>query len=117
MNAIVTKHKLDFEVTEWSRHPSILLFRVGTVEGQWFPTENAYCILSFLNNSPGNGHLEYVFQWFEFSCKRDGKALIVLECMNQRFKKHLLEKRGFVPMMNDDVIKEFVSPTTLKQVK
>jgi hypothetical protein len=72
-----------------------MLFRIGTCEGQWFAIEHSYCILSVLNNNPGNGHLDDVFEWFEFSCKRDKKALLVLEVMNDRFKQHLITKRGF----------------------
>lgn len=101
-----TKYNLIFEVAPWPRNKAIMLFRVGTCEGQWLSTNEAYCIMSIVNNSPGNGHLEDVFQWFESSCKRDGKALIVLELMNERFKKHLLTKRGFSDMGKDNVIKE-----------
>lgn len=61
--------------------------------------------ISVINSQPGNGHLDDVFQWFESSCKRDKKALIVMELMNERFKKHLLEKRGFSDMGKDNVIK------------
>lgn len=41
-----TKHNLAFEVAPWSRQPNgpIQLFRVGTCDGQWMVTENAYCI-------------------------------------------------------------------------
>lgn len=104
-----TKHKLPFEVAPWDRQPNgpIQLFRVGTCDGQWMSTENAYCLISVINSKPGNGHLEDVFQWFESSCKRDGKALIVMEVMNERFKKHLLTKRGFSDMGKDNVIKIF----------
>lgn len=102
-----TAHNLPFEVAEWREHPAIKLYRVGTCEGQWMATEEAYCIISVVNSSPGNGHLNDVFEWFEMSCKRDGKALIVMELMNERFKKHLLEKRGFADMGRDNVIKIF----------
>lgn len=100
-----TKHNLSFEVAPWPRNKAISLFRVGTCKGQWYSTENAYCIVSVINNVPGNGHLDDVFEWFESSCKRDGKALIVLELMNERFKKHLMTKRGFEDMGNNHVIK------------
>src|SRR5688572_27363722 len=95
MNALKTKHNLDFLVADWPRNKAIKLFKVGTMEGQWFSTEDVYVILSFMNNEPGNGHLDDVFEWFEFSCKRDKKPLMILELMNDRFKKHLIEKRGF----------------------
>jgi len=59
--------------------------------------------MSVMNESSGNGHLEDVFEWFEHSCKRDKKALMILEFFNDRFKKHCIEKRGFIaiPGRND----------------
>lgn len=101
-----TTHNLEFEAAPWREHPLIILFRVGTCHGQWFSTDDAYCIISIMNETPGNGHLEDVFEWFVNSCKRDKKALIVMELMNNRFKEHLIKKRGFHDMGNDHVIKE-----------
>lgn len=109
INAITTAHNLDFEACPWHRNPSIQLFRIGTCEGQWLCTDLAFCIMSVINNEPGNGHLNDVFEWFEYACKRDGKALMILEFMNDRFKKHCIEKRNFTPIPGtDDVIKTFV---------
>lgn len=105
--AFKTTHKLDFEAAPWPRHPLISLYRVGTCHGQWFVTESAYCIISIINETPGNGHLNDVFEWFFNSCRRDKKALIVMELMNERFKKHLMEKRGFHDMGENHVIKEY----------
>ena len=100
-NVIQTKHKLDFGVAQ--SHCNIfgdgfLLFQVGTCEGQWGSTKDSYFILSIKNRQKGNGHLDDVFEWFEHSAKRDEKNLMVLECMNKRFYRHLLAKRGFVPL-------------------
>lgn len=108
MNVIRTTHNLDFEACPWPRNPAIQLFRIGTVEGQWIATDVSYCIISFINNKPGNGHLDDVFEWFEYSCRRDGRALMLMEFMNERFKKHCIEKRGFEPIHNThDLIKFF----------
>lgn len=103
-----TTHGLEFEACPWPRNPAIQLFRIGTCEGQWLSTDLAYCIMSVSNSNPGNGHLIDVFEWFESSCKRDKKALMILEFFNDRFKKHCVEKRGFteIPGTND-VIKIF----------
>ena len=106
-NAIQTTHNLDFESCVWDINPLYNLFRIGTCEGQWFALDKAYCIIAIINKQPGNGHLDDVFEWFEHSCKRDGKALMVLEFFNDRFKKHCIEKRGFRPFMENDVIKTF----------
>ena len=109
MNAVITKHELDFESCQWPIDPNINLFRVGTVTGQWYFDDKGLNILSFLNDQPGNGHLEDVFQWFEYSAKTYKVPLIILECMNERFKEHLIAKRGFVKIpKTDHVIKEFV---------
>lgn len=98
-NAIQTKHNLDFLScqspynVEGTDHKN---FKIGTVEGMWGDTGDSYYILSAVNDEPGNGHLDDVFEWFEYSAKRDGKNLLVLECFNERFYDHLLAKRGFV---------------------
>jgi hypothetical protein len=60
-----------------------------------------------MNDRPGNGHLEDMFEWFEHSCKRDNKALVIAEFFNERFKKHCIEKRGFteIPNKKNNLIK------------
>jgi len=112
MNAIQTTHKLDFESRPWT--PSIKAFginpnntqefRVGTITGQWFfsPKTRTLCILSIVNEKPGNGHLDDVFMWFEYSAKTHKCPLVIMEFMNDRFKKHCIEKRGFIPMPGTD---------------
>ncbi len=57
---------------------------------------DSYDILSIRNRCKHNGHLEDVFEWFEKSCRRDKKVFRVLEVWNKRFKRHLIEKRGFM---------------------
>ena len=68
----------------------------------------AYEIISVINDKRGNGHLDDVFQWFEYAAKRDGRALKILEFFNGEFKRHCIEKRGFISIPGtDDVIKIF----------
>jgi hypothetical protein len=109
MNAIKTRHNLDFESCEYhlqlDPNKFWMNFRVGTCEGLWTFTKDSYDILSIINNNPGNGHLIDVFQWFENSCKRDKKNLRVLELLNKRFKKYLIDKRGFKILDKDNLIK------------
>lgn len=93
MNAIITRHELDFENAPGNHGHDV--FKIGTCEGQWGCTDNCYYILSVINTSPGNGHLNDVFEWFEYSCKRDNKSLLVLEIFNIEFFYHLVSKRGF----------------------
>lgn len=105
LNAVKTTHNLDFEACAWPRDPSIMLFKIGTCNGQWYSTDLSYTILSILNDNPGNGHLNDVFEWFEYSCKRDGKFLIIEELMNDRFREHLILKRGFITGKGNGLIK------------
>ena len=97
-NVIQTKHKLDFGVAPSPYDNEHMKFRVGTCEGLCGSTQDSYFILAITNKEQGNGHLDDVFEWFEYSAKRDGKNLMVLECMNERFYKHLLAKRDFIPL-------------------
>jgi hypothetical protein len=110
-NAIKTKHDLSFEAAPWEMAAFLpgqefTRFRIGTIEGLFGSTETTFDILAVENSSPGNGHLDDVFQWFEYACKRDRKNLRVLECMNRRFKNHLITKRGFKPHGIDNLIKK-----------
>jgi len=111
MNAITTTHNLDFETKPFriqiEGEPMNICFKVGTCHGMYCVTEKTYDIIAIENDEKGNGHLQDVFEWFENSCKRDKKDLRVLEFMNEGFKKHLIEKRGFMPQGRNDVIKYF----------
>jgi len=111
MNALITKHKLDFEAAPWKCMGSIdenfVKFRIGTCEGLWTTTERTFDILAVTNDEPGNGHFDDVLQWFEYACKRDQKDFRILEVWNKAFKKHLLTKRGFKPEGLDHVVKKF----------
>lgn len=96
---IVTKHKLLFEVAQPKNALSPFpRFRVGTCEGQWFSTDDCFVILSLINSQPGNGHLDDVLEWFEHSCNREHKNLLIIECINAQFWLHLVTKRGFTEM-------------------
>lgn len=105
-NGIITTHKLDFLVGEW-RTPDWLRFKVGSCGGLWWSLPDCYLILSIINDIPGNGHLQDVFEWFEFSCQRDQKNLVIMEVWNEGFKRHLLDKRGFIVLGEDNIIKVF----------
>lgn len=95
-----SKHNLKFEIADWitgdALEAGFKAYRVGTVTGLWKATDFSYDILAFDNLVPGNGHLDDVFEWFEQSCKRDGKVLRILETMNYPFYQHLITKRGFI---------------------
>lgn len=112
MNAVQTTHGLAFEVSD---HFSVIGlddgyawkgFRIGTCEGLWSGKGNAYHILAVQNKEPHNGHLNDVFEWFEHSCKRDGRPLRVLEVGNPVLARILL-KRGFIPQFGSNNFTKF----------
>lgn len=110
--AFKTEHNLPFESAPYVQNiddkNNWLLFRVGTCEGMWCSTDKSYDILAVINNTPGNGHLTDVLQWFEQSCRRDKKALRILEVWNNKFKQHLINKRNFKQDDGvDNVIKHY----------
>lgn len=103
-----SKHGLDFEVAPWINN-DFMRFRIGTCTGVWGSTAKTYDILGVDNSEKGNGHFEDVLEWFENSCRRDKKALRVLEVWNEKLKKRLTGKRGFhVVPGTDHVIKHFM---------
>lgn len=109
---LITKHNLPFEAAPSPYNifnDGHQLFRIGTCEGQWGFTPDSYYILSVKNSAKGNGHLDDVFEWFEYSCKRDNRNLLVLECLNNTFYKHLIDKRGFIALdkNEENLIKVF----------
>jgi len=101
-----TTHKLAFEVGDWP-FGDFHRFRIGTCHGLWRATDTSYDILAIDNQVPGNGHFNDVIEWFEQSCRRDKKSLMILEVWNQRLAKHFVEKRGFTYKSKDDLIKRF----------
>jgi len=105
MNTIKTKHNLDFLVKESKEYG--LLYKIGTCHGIWGFTDDFYYILSVINEKPGNGHLEDVFEWFYNSCNREGVNLVMLECHNQDFYKYLIDKKEFKALDDSNVIKVF----------
>lgn len=105
-----TTHDLPFLSAHWNNpfnDQGWKVFKIGTCTGQWGVTKDSYDILTVINDEPGNGHFEDVLQWFEQSCRRDKKALRILEVWNKNLSKHLVEKRGFTYQSNDNLIKRF----------
>lgn len=103
---LTTTHKLQFEVAP-PPFGDFMLFRVGSCHGQWRSTPTTYDILSIINNDKHNGHLDDVFEWFEFCAKRDNLNLRVLQTWNKRFRNHLINKRGFKVIDSLNLIKTF----------
>lgn len=113
MNAIEdfkSSHQLEFLSRHWANPINTegwQEFMIGTCHGQWRATATSYDILTVINSEPGNGHFEDVLEWFERSCKRDKKALRILEVWNRKLAIHLLLKREFKCEFGDNFIKIF----------
>ncbi len=119
-----TTHNLMFEVADSPynqlfRTDNHKLFRIGTCTGQWGSTDDSYYILSVVNDIEGNGHLDDVFEWFEHSCKRDNRNLLVLVVVNTVFYDSLINKRGFIALdkEKENVIKIFNKKAYKKLLK
>lgn len=101
-NAIPNIRRFLASITDLSKGtPKVQLFRIGSCSGVWYPAPTEYRILFIGNSKKGNGHFEDVLEWFAESCRRDKKALVFEEVLMTRFRKHLIEKRGFVRRKND----------------
>lgn len=101
----VSTHHLKFEASPF--YKDIFGYRVGTCSGKYSYDGENYIIISVINDDKGNGHLQDVFDWFENSCKRDKKDLMVVEFFNKEFMQHLITKKGFKAIDDNDVIKYF----------
>lgn len=100
-------HDLAFGMAPWIT-ADFTRFKIGTCEGLWRSTPTSYDILAIINTKPGNGHFIDVLEWFEQSCIRDNRDFQILEVWNERFKKHLIRKRGFHAIGREDsVIKRY----------
>ena len=94
-NAINTKHNLDFLAKPWERDESIVVYKVGTCHGQYTFTKKGIELISVINDSPHNGHLNDVFEWFEYAAKTQNLNLYIRGFLNNRFRNHCITKRGF----------------------
>ena len=102
-----SKNNLAFEVADWPFSDEYKAFRVGTCHGLWGASATTFDLLALQNDKPGNGHFDDVLEWFENSCRRDGKDLRVLELWNEQLKFHLLEQHGFEEIDKENIIKKF----------
>lgn len=108
-NAIRTTHNLDFMACEDPFGNGIMRYQIGTCGGQYEFMPFCIAIISVVNDQPGNGHLDDVFDWFSYAAKRDNKPLMICEFFNERFREHCIKKRGFIPVPGtNNVVKFFV---------
>ena len=137
-NPMTTTHNLEFRATNWRSLGSetarildtfgasdsirnflsaiskidhqVQLFKVGSCNGVWYATPTEYRILFVCNGEKGNGHFTDVLEWFEESARRDKRTLVFEEVINDRLRKHLVEKKGFKER-GRDCVKDFTFPT------
>jgi len=106
---LTTTHNLDFLQSErGEKDDDIVGFKVGTCHGLFYQTKEALCLLVVVNEEIGNGHFTDVLEWFEFSARIQGLYFDVIHVWNQRLRKHLIEKKGFVAIEADHLRKEVV---------
>ncbi|MFK5981431.1 MAG: hypothetical protein QM499_00840 [Flavobacteriaceae bacterium] len=109
-NEFKTTHNLNFGTAPFNskiaQKPNLKRFKIGTCIGVWGVTQDSYEIHSINNLEQGNGHFEDVLEWFEYSAKRDSCKLVFTD-VNDRFKKHLIEKRGYIETTRNDCEKDF----------
>lgn len=98
--AFKSSHNLIFEQAPYEFDPQFHRFRIGTCGGFWGVEGKSYVILVIINEQPGNGHLQDVFEWFERSCLREGYSLKIVEFFNEQFRRHLIDKLGFKVISN-----------------
>jgi hypothetical protein len=83
-------------------------FFVGTCNGIFDVNAEGVNIIGITNENPGNGHVDDVFEWFEYAAAGADTRLWVREIYNQRFKQRCLTKRGFIQSSNPmDIYKDF----------
>lgn len=81
--------------------------KCGTCHISWGETESTREIYGIGNSQPNNGDFDITLKWFEEKSREDKKSLYFLHFENQAFKKHLIEKRGFVLVGPSCVVKKF----------
>jgi len=87
---------LAFESTEETyRGGDFLCFRVGTCHGLWRSSPTHYEILAIKNDQKGNGHFAKAMWWFEQSCRRDKKKLMLREVWNPWLYYQSIKKFGY----------------------
>lgn len=105
-------HNLNFERLFNDSFECSVFFRVGTCNGVYKINGNIVEISDIENSKKGNGHFEDVLEWMVERCKKSGMiGFAFVNIINQRFEKHLIEKRGFerTPINSDAVVK-FIVP-------
>jgi hypothetical protein len=123
MNEFKITHNLDFLVAEYPLILQLLRegetpwmrFKVGTCEGLWRAENGNYEILAIDNKELNNGHFQDTMEWFENSCKREGYGLKFLSILNKRFMRHLVEKRGFLAIANEEQTFDCIKPCAEKE--
>lgn len=86
----------EFETTRYlTKYGSFYGFRVGTCEGLYRSTDDAFEILAIVNREKGNGHFSDAMWWFEQSCRREQKKLRLLETFNLKLYWKSIRKHGY----------------------
>lgn len=82
-------------------------FEIGTVHGLWNASTLSIDIFACINNEPGNGHLDDVFEWFFAIAKEKGLPVRVTNVSSPTFREQLIEKWKFIPTNDRDTLLRF----------
>ena len=80
---------------KWWCNPEWLEFEYETIHGLLKFDKEKFEVLAVFNKEPNNGCFKEFIEDVESSCKLKGLDVYFLEVDNLRFRKHLIEKRGY----------------------
>lgn len=83
-------------------------FEIGTVHGLWVQSRMSIDIFACINDEPGNGHMDDVFEWFFEIAKEGALAVRIVNVSAVKFRNDLIEKWGFTPTDTFDTLVKFV---------
>lgn len=92
----MTHPSIPFESTDApTKYAGFFGFRVGTCEGLWRATPDAFEILAVVNRERGNGHFAQAMKWFELSAIREKKKIRLLQTFNFKLYWQSIRKHGY----------------------
>lgn len=83
-------------------------FEIGTVHGLWVQSKMSIDIFACINDEPGNGHMDDVFEWFFEIARTGALAVRIVNVSSVTFRNQLIEKWKFAPTDDFDTLINFV---------
>lgn len=82
-------------------------FEIGTVHGIWNVSTFSVDVFACINDEPGNGHMDDVFEWFFSIATERGLPVRVTNVSSEDFRQQLIDKWLFVPTKDHDTLIRF----------